>query len=542
MGENISHPKNNIWLPLLFALVMMAGMVIGVKLQDSSTIFERMEEDGEDGGSMELPIIQAVRYIESKYVDSINTEELTESAIQNLMQDLDPHSVYLSKSMHEQSDDELHGSFVGIGIDYLMLDDTLTIRNVIESSPADIAGLASGDKILKVEERVIAGVEMTADSIVGILKGKLGESVSITCWSKKKQEEYVTDVIRDHVDLWSIPCAFMLDERTGFIKINSFTATTPREFAQAIQALIKDQGMQDLIIDIRGNSGGYLDNSVIPVLNHIFLDKNKLLVYTSGTNVGKKDYESNGHSRLNIKKIAVLIDEESASASEILAGALQDWDRAVIIGRRSFGKGLVQEELSLVNGGAIRVTIARYYTPSGRCIQKDYSDRDEYQNDLQNRYDEGELFADKETEIKDTTKYFTANGRLVHGGGGISPEIYIPLDTVIYNHDWAMLRRYLDAYVLLKSIPVDMDKKEFVRSFTTSDALVDDFLNYAESKSEIHFSTNKYRPYIKKYLKADLGQSLFGAATYYEVEANEKDPFVTTALKQLKKEDVLSID
>jgi len=544
MDENPKQHRNNIFLPLFFALVMVAGMIIGLKMKDSTNIFEKIDDRKlSSHTNMEAPLMQVIRYIDSKYVDTLNQSEFAEKAIRNLIKDLDPHSVYMPAKMFLHSQEQLSGSFVGIGIDFLMIDDTVTVGGVIEDGPASQAGLHSGDKILMVRDSTIAGVKMTADSVVALLKGARGTELKLTCLNQVTNEKYQANITRDDIDLPSVPAAFMINPTTGYLKISGFTATTSREFAQALKKMIDEEGMQDLILDLRDNPGGYL-NEAVEVLNHIFLDKHKLLVYTKGAKVGTKDYESNGASRLNIKKIAVLVNEESASAAEITAGALQDWDRAVIIGRRSFGKGLVQEELMLVNGGAVRMTVARYYTPSGRCIQKDYSDRDEYAHDIEHRFDNGELYH-QTNQVKDTTKYYTSKHRLVHSGGGITPEIFIPMDSLLTDRNWLVMNSMAYQFILARPVKVSSEsEKEFLRSYQVSDDWLNDFIAYAQKEHDfLPISPNNYyRPFLKRTLKAYIGKLQYGEDMYYKVMATDHDLFVQAALKQLKKDDVLDVD
>lgn len=545
MDETPKQHTNNIFLPFFFAIVMIGGMVIGLKMKDSTNIFEKIDNDEYvSHANMEAPLMQVIRYIDSKYVDTLNQSEFAEKAIRNLIKDLDPHSVYLPAKAYVHSQEQLSGSFVGIGIDFLMIDDTVTIGVVIKDGPAEEAGLHSGDKILMVRDSVIAGTKMKADSVIALLKGERGTHLKLTCLNVATRTPYNAEIIRGDIDLPSVPVAFMINSTTGYLKISSFTATTSREFAQAVKHLIDEEGMQDLILDLRDNPGGYL-NEAVEVLNHIFLDKNKLLVYTSGAKVGKQDYESNGASRLNIKKLAVLVNEESASAAEITAGALQDWDRAVIVGRRSFGKGLVQEEIQLINGGAVRMTVARYYTPSGRCIQKDYSDLQEYRHDIENRLDNGELYHEKDVVGKDTTKYYTANGRLMHGGGGITPEIFVPLDSQLVSHEWLVLNSMVYQYVLSHPMNVmEETESDFLKNYQVSNWILDDFVAFAKKESDFLQlkSIDYYRPYLKRTLKASIGKLRFGEQMYYKVMATDHDRVVEAALKQLKKEDILTVD
>ncbi|HHB77686.1 MAG TPA: PDZ domain-containing protein [Saprospiraceae bacterium] len=545
MDENPKQHRNLIFLPFFFGLVMVGGMLIGLKMKDSTNVFEKI--DGEEFSkhtTMEAPLMQVIRYIDSKYVDSLDQGEFAETAIRNLIRDLDPHSVYMPAKAYVHSKEQLSGSFVGIGIDFLMINDTVTVGGIVDNGPADLAGLHTGDKILMVKDSLISGVDLTADSIVALLKGERGTTLNLTCLNRATHKAYTTNITRDEIDLPSIPVAFMINGTTGYVKITGFSATTSREFAQAVKKLIDEKGMQDLIIDLRDNPGGYLQEAV-EVLNHIFLDKHKLLVYTSGAKVGKKDYESNGASRLNIKKIAVLINEESASAAEITAGALQDWDRAVIIGRRSFGKGLVQEEMPLVNGGAVRMTVARYFTPSGRCIQKDYSDRMSYDRDLESRFNNGEFYHKTDVPDTDTTSYFTANGRPVHGGGGITPEIFVAMDSMLVNQHWYILNSMSYQYILSHPQQVSStDEKDFLKNYVVSDKMVDDFVAYAKEKNDVleTVPVEYFRPFVKRTLKAYIGKLKFGEDMYYKVLATDHDDFVKAALKQLKKDDILAVD
>lgn len=368
--------------------------------------------------------------IDDQYVDKVNIDSLVEDAMPKILTELDPHSVYISAKDVQAANQELQGSFSGVGIEFTIREDTIHVQNVIQNGPAERAGLLAGDKIVSVDDTAFVGKVVTNQEAMKRLKGPKNTKVKlgIVRYGEKKPQSFV--ITRGDIPLKSVSATYMLDDNTGYIRIKSFGETT---YAELLVSLVKlgEEGFQNLVIDLRDNTGGYLQ-SAVQIANE-FLPKNKLIVYTEGRKSPRQEYLSDGRGSYKQLPLVVLINEGSASASEILAGAMQDNDRAMVIGRRSFGKGLVQKQIEFSDGSMVRLTVARYYTPSGRCIQKPYvpGDGQDYAQDLMSRYEHGEFFS--QDSIKHTgPEYHTGNGRVVYGGGGITPDIFVPEDTTAF--------------------------------------------------------------------------------------------------------------
>lgn len=413
---------NNRLSPLWLALSAVIGIVIGTFYANH---FSGNRLSIINSGSNKLNNLLYI--IDDQYVDTVNMADLVEQAVPQILSELDPHSVYISAKDVQAANDDLRGSFSGVGIEFTIRQDTLRVQGVISGGPAEEAGVLAGDKIVTVDDSVFTGKDLTSDVAMRRLKGPEGTEVKlgIMRYGEKKLREIV--VTRGEIPMNSVTAAYMLDESTGYIKLKNFGENTYYEMLVALAQLSQDE-FQQLVIDLRGNTGGYLQ-SAVQIANE-FLPRNKLIVYTEGRNSPREDYRSDGRGSYQQIPLVVLIDEVSASATEILAGAIQDNDRGTIIGRRSFGKGLVQKPIEFGDGSVMRLTIARYYTPSGRCIQKPYSsgaDKD-YEDDILARYQHGEFFS--QDSIKHTgPEYHTSNGRTVYGGGGITPDIFVPEDT-----------------------------------------------------------------------------------------------------------------
>ena len=360
--------------------------------------------------------------IDKNYVDTINSKDVTDAAITAALAKLDPHSVYMPPVELEESETELAANFEGIGIQFNVPNDTAVVLEVIPGGPSEKVGIEPGDRILKVDSKVIAGVKFPQDSMVRRMKGPENTKVTITV--KRNGEKIPFQITRGKIPLHSVDASFMINSTTGYIRLSKFSKTTYAECHDAGQKLL-NQGMKRLILDLRDNSGGYFDQALL--LCNMFLDKGNEIVYTQGLHRKKEDFKADGTGLLKKVNLTLLINESSASSSEIVSGAVQDNDRGLIIGRRSFGKGLVQEPIYFNDGSGVRLTVARFYTPSGRCIQKPYSD--DYQMDIYNRYTDGELMDKDSVKIDSTLAYKTAGGRTVYGGGGIMPDIFVPLDT-----------------------------------------------------------------------------------------------------------------
>lgn len=549
MMNQTEHTPNKlkIWLPMLFSIVLVLGMLIGINLKQSPVV----------ASIEQLPIIRTIepgrveellRYVEAKYVDDINRDELTEKAIGNLLNELDPHSNYISAKQLKEVNEQLEGNFEGIGIEFMVLDDTILVVTPIPGGPSETVGILPGDRIVEIGDSIVAGKDVLVKDVVGMLRGSKGTEVVVGVLRKNVKEIKHFTITRDKIPLNSVDIGYMLDEKTGYVRISRFSATTYREFMEELEDLVENHKMEDLVIDLRQNPGGYLLEAT-NILSQLFEEKGKLLVYTEGRTVKRNDYESTGKPFYNIGKIAVLIDEGSASASEIMAGAIQDWDRGTIIGRRSFGKGLVQEQYVLKDGGALRLTIARYYTPSGRSIQKSYKDLEAYNHDVFDRQQHGELYSADSIAIADTTKYFTLNEkRVVYGGGGIQPDIFIPLDTIYINDYYLDIRKELPNYIyrLVEENTKDFNYnlKDFRSSFSVSDNALNEFMSYCESrgvKKKKIKNTKAFREALKLTYKAYVAKQLFEDEGFYIIW-NESDPAVRKAIESLKHQHPIAVE
>jgi carboxyl-terminal processing protease len=408
--------------PLVLSIAVVTGILIG-----------RYYKSGEQQKMLYIypradKISNVLNYIEREYVDKIDKDKLTEDIIPKILAELDPHSQYIPASDLEEVNEPLEGNFSGIGVQFNMLNDTLVILKTITNGPSEKVGILAGDRILVVDGDTVAGKKIPSDSIVSRLKGPRGTEVTVGIQRKKVKKLLYFNIIRDNIPLYSIDISYMIRPEIGYIKLNKFARNTYDEFIEGTSKLMKE-GMKSLIIDLRGNGGGYLDAAV--KITEQFLKEGQLIVYTEGHAKARQEYKAPENGQFRDLKVVILLDEGSASATEIFAGAIQDNDRGTIIGRRSFGKGLVQEQYMFADGSAIRLTIARYYTPTGRCIQKPYvnGDEEDYYSDISNRFLHGELLEKDSIKFNDSLKYTTPAGKIVYGGGGIMPDIFVPIDT-----------------------------------------------------------------------------------------------------------------
>lgn len=478
--------------------------------------------------------------ISNLYVDKVDEGKLVEDAIKGMLSSLDPHSDYLTADEVKKMNEPLQGNFDGIGIQFNMLNDTLFVIQTIVGGPSERVGVMSGDRIIFVNDTLIAGVKMENTDIMKRLRGTKGTEVEIKILRRGVPDLITFKIIRDKIPIFSIDASYMADKKTGFIRLSRFGATTHEEMVKAINDL-KAQGMQNLILDLQSNGGGYLTASI--KLADEFLSDNRLIVYTEGNRAPREDALSTAGGIFQSGKLVVLIDEGSASASEILSGAVQDWDRGVIIGRRSFGKGLVQRPVNLPDASMIRLTIARYYTPTGRSIQKSYEEgRDAYDLDRITRYNRGELFSADSIHFPDSLKYKTlVNKREVFGGGGIMPDIFVPIDTsrfTVYHRDLVakgVVNRFSMSYydqhqqTLKKKYP---KYEAYEQGFNITPEMMEEIIKMGEAEKieRNDDQLKKSADYISLQIKALIARDLFDMSEYYRV-INHNDESYQKALE-----------
>ena len=419
--------KTTAFRPLVIALALLAGILIGIRC--GNTVAMNGKNRNLMFFSVSNKMTRTLELIKTSYMDSVSVSALEESAIVGMLKKLDPHSQYIPASNFSAVNDPLEGNFSGIGVQFNMPNDTVVVINTVPKGPSEKAGVMAGDRIVRVNDSLVAGVKMLSDDIVKMLKGKTGTKVKVGVRRMGSSDLLDFTITRDRIPLFSIDAAYMITPEIGYIRVNKFSKTTLQEFTEAA-AKLKEEGMKKMMIDLRGNPGGIIDGAI--GMSEMFLPAGKTIVYTEGNERGRNDYFSKGKNPEYAEMdLVLLIDESSASASEIMAGAIQDNDRGTIIGRRSFGKGLVQEQYPLSDGSAIRISVARYYTPVGRCIQKPYDNNDNgvYFNELYERYSHGEMTQPDNIHFDDSLRFVTPAGKVVYGGGGIMPDIFIPFDT-----------------------------------------------------------------------------------------------------------------
>jgi carboxyl-terminal processing protease len=536
MSSN-SRDNFKVWVPLFFSLVMVSGMIVGFSLRDSLRNKRNITTVIDQNDQLE----EIIDLVNEKYVDTVNTDALHRDGINGILRSLDPHTVYIPADELQGINDELEGGFSGIGVEFSILRDTIQIISVIDNGPASRAGIEIGDQIIKVGDSVIAGKNLPTDRIVHMLKGKQKSNVmvSVLHGPERKMKQYT--LVRDIIPTYSVDASIMLDSITGFIKINRFSATTYHEFSKALTTL-KGQGAKQLILDLRDNPGGYLDDAI--AIADELLDDTKLIVYTKGEHAPKTEYKSSPKGAFESGRLAILVDEGSASASEVVAGAIQDWDRGIVAGRRSFGKGLVQEQYEMQDGSALRLTIAKYYTPSGRCIQRSFAKgREAYREDFEKRFESGELTGKDTMLPADTVKYYTYNRRVVYGGGGIKPDVYVPYDTarlssallsIVFGQELKTV--IWDYFIQNRQRLKFKDVADYERSFNEQKVIEDKYLALLPADARKETDKELARPaayeYFRAQVKAQLARILFRDNGYYALNAQD-DEVVKRALEVL---------
>lgn len=524
--------KLQVWLPLLFAIVMVLGMLIGFRLRGNigTTAFFKTRK--------QTPVQEVLDLVNMKYVDQVSMDSLGDDAVQGMLAHLDPHSVFIPAVDLSEVNEDLQGNFEGIGIEFQIFDDTVNVMNVLAGGPSDKAGLQVGDKFLKVGDSLVAGAGITTEKIRKLLRGPGASKVTITLLRTGQRKD--VNIVRGTIPIPAVDVAYMINKETGYIRINKFSETTHAEFVRALM-LLQQQGLQKLILDLRGNGGGILQKSI--EIADDFLDGDKLIVYTVGAKSPKVEYRCQREGLFEKGKLALLTDEGTASASEVLAGALQDWDRATIIGRRTFGKGLVQEQYQLSDGSALRLTVARYYTPTGRSIQKSYGkDHEDYNEEVYHRFHDGEvLHGDTSTHQGPAYKTLGPDKRTVFGGGGITPDIFVGFDTsTLAKNITALyvdgtLGRFIYTYYT-QHLPVFQSFKgpaDFITGFHDDDKLWHSLAAYA-ARDTINISAipPRDKEILQHRLRALLARQIWRTQGYFEV-SNAYDSAVKKALEVL---------
>ena len=519
-------------MPLWLALSVVVGIFIGTFFANR---FNGNRLSIINSGSNKLTDL--LHIIDDQYVDTVNMNDLVETAMPQILSELDPHSVYISEKDVRQANDDLKGSFFGVGIEFTIRQDTIHVQNVIGNGPAERAGLLAGDKIVEVDGKPFVGKEVTNEVAMRALKGEKDTKVQVGVLRYKEKKVKRFTITRGEIPMKSVTVTYMLNDDTGYIKIKNWGEKTYPELLIAL-AQLAQEGFSNLVIDLRGNTGGYL-MSAVQIANE-FLPKGRLIVYTQGRKSARQDYRSDGRGSYQQLPLVVLIDEGSASASEIFAGAIQDNDRGTIIGRRSFGKGLVQQPVTLHDGSMVRLTIARYYSPSGRCIQKPYTQGDskDYEADIMARYEHGEFFS--QDSIHHTgPEYHTRNGRVVYGGGGITPDIFVPEDTVDMTSYYK--EASMSGLILQFAYTYTDDNRQKLSVFKTMNELevylrkinsVELFADYAEKNGlkRRNLMIKRSHKLLERYVNSRIIYNIMGEAEWTEY-LNADDPAIIETLR-----------
>ena len=509
--------KNNSKYIYIFPIIITVFFAVGMYL---GTLFVPTIDFSSKTAHTTSKYNTILELIEDKYVDSVDHNMLIESSIEGMIKKLDPHSQYIPPKDLKEVNEQLQGNFGGVGIRFLIHEDTLVVTQVLPDSPSEIAGLKPGDRIVQVDDSILVDRKINNEMVMGLLKGQTGKKVNVKVY--RYGDYFDFEIIRGLISVSSINANIMLTDEIGFIKLNSFTANADQEFINAAKEL-KAQGMTKLIFDLRNNGGGFM-HAATNIIDQ-FLESGLLEVYTEGRKQPREDYYSSNRGFLKQTKVIILINSLSASASEIVAGAIQDNDRGIILGRRSFGKGLVQDQQEFNDGSALRLTIARYYTPSGRCIQKPYGEGIDYENDYFKRYESGELMHADSIKHIDSLTYQTPHGRNVYGGGGIYPDVFVPNDTAGASYYLTSLY-YAGAFNQWAFKFLDHNRNkwktfdDFNQRFFVSDRMLNDFIKYAEQTLSVEIDNeglSRSKQIIKNRIKAEIARHLFEDNGYYKI-------------------------
>ena len=521
--------------PIYSIILVFAALVIGFFLGEMLNFTKEIIHF--QGNSHKNKLNELIDFIDNEYVDSVNTDSIVGLAIDNILQKLDPHSIYVPPSEQNQIAESMKGDFVGIGVNFFMYNDTVAVVKPLPGGPSEKAGVLPGDRILFANKTKLFGRKLPNDSLYSVLKGDVGSNVNLLIYRKSLHKKITIQLKRDVVAIKSVDIAMMLNTNTGYVKINRFAEKTYDEFLSGITKL-KKQGAKSLVIDVRENGGGYLEKA-IEIIDELLKDK-QLIVFTKNKK-GKIDKTyATKKGIFETGKLIVLIDENSASASEILAGAIQDNDRGIIIGRRSFGKGLVQREMNFDDGSAVRLTVARYYTPTGRSIQKSYKNGNaEYEKEFDKRIESGELYKKDSIKVDDTLKYKTKKGKIVYGGGGIVPDVFVPLEAEHGEEAIAyLLQSGLVSFFVFEQLDSHRNEfkgitySEFVSKMEKTDLYFNNFENYL-IKNGLDLKLKDNKVLIRRDILAEFANQLFGEQKYYDIILKD-DAMIKAALKSLE--------
>lgn len=509
--------KFQAWLPLVFAIILVFGMIAGYKLRERMPVTQGFFDSGRASSLQEV-----LDLIRQNYVDPVAADSLSEDAIQAILTHLDPHSVFIPAKYLQEVNEDLQGNFEGIGVEFQIIRDTVHVVSIMPGGPSAKAGLQVGDRFLKVGDSVVAGNGITSARIKKLLRGPGETEVVLTILGGAGTR--AVKVTRGTIPLYSVDASYMIDDTTGFIHLNKFSGTSYEECMQAFESL-KEKGMRKLIFDLRDNGGGILGEAID--ISDEFLSENKLIVYTQGVKQPKVEYNCKRPGQFENGKLVILVDEGSASASEVVAGAVQDWDRATIVGRRTFGKGLVQEQFNLSSGAALRLTVARYYTPAGRSIQKPYEKgRDAYNEEVVERFHNGEVISADTTNHATGTAYKTKGGRTVYAGGGITPDVFVPFDTASITSGLTPLfaeqhfGKFIYQYYIQNKSTFDKypNASEYSRKFNPDEGTWKSLNMYADSNNiKLPELTEADRKELTRRVKTWMARQIWGMPGYYQV-------------------------
>lgn len=527
--------KFKVYIPFIIGLAVAAGIFIGGNLDFGDTSDKLFTSN-----SKKDKLNRLIDYIDYEYVEDVNTDSIVDVTVNGILDNLDPHSVYIPKEKMKRSAENMKGNFVGIGINFYTFKDTITVIKTVENGPSAKAGIKGGDRILEANGKSLLGE--TNDSLVETLRGKRYSEVNLKVYRKGEPKLLTFNVTRDVVPIKSVDAAYMLTEDLGYIKINRFAESTYKEFKKALKRL-KKEGANSLVLDLRENPGGFLEIAVNIVDE--FLEDNKLIVYTKNKKGDIEKSYSTSKGDFENGELFVMIDENSASASEIIAGALQDNDKGTIVGRRSYGKGLVQREMQLGDGSAVRLTVSKYYTPTGRSIQRSYANGNtDYYDDYSYRMKSGELIDESKIEVADSLKFTTPKGKVVYGGGGIIPDVFVPLNRKMENETLSFLERkgFFNNFIF-EEIEKDrnyyssISRQDFFDNYLVEDNMIKDFEEYLKIKTRSNIVFVAYREEVKHYLKATIAEQLYGFGAYHKI-LNKHDDMIDKVIQLHQKVEV----